>query len=255
MGFGKPEMLAIVRRQLAVDMNCGAEDFLREGIVFCEAGLNEGRRMLDRQSPYFEIATMGKGVVVSAAADILKKVKPLLENKAREDVLAAPFLYGHSLYYIPDSDRITKLPCPDGLTFRVAEGNEIHQLYELVGFPNAIQYDKARPRPDVLVTYAMQGSQIVGMAGASADSQTMWQIGIDVFPQYRNKGLAACLVSNLAVMIMERGIVPYYGTASSNIPSQSVAHRSGFAPAWMCSYKNILDGNSPYQDSVQIELK
>jgi len=38
----------------------------------------------------------------------------------------------------------------------------------------------------------------------------MWQIGIDVLEDYRNKGIAKSLVSNLAIMIMERGIVPYY---------------------------------------------
>ncbi len=32
-------------------MNCNPEDFLKDGIVFCEAKLNEGRRMSDRQSP------------------------------------------------------------------------------------------------------------------------------------------------------------------------------------------------------------
>ncbi len=255
MGFSKPEMLDIVRRQLAIDLNCDPEDFLRDGVVFCEAALNEGHRLFDRQSPYLEIATMGRSVVISGDADILKKVKPLLENKAREDILAAPFLYGHSLYYLPDGDRMTKLPCPDGLAFHIEAGREIHRLYEFPGFQNAIQYDPEHPRPDVLVTYATHGKKIVGMAGASADSQTMWQIGIDVFPQYRNMGLAACLVSNLAVMIMERGIVPYYGTASSNIPSQSVAHRSGFAPAWMCSYKNSFDGKSPYQDKLRVELE
>lgn len=107
-------------------------------------------------------------------------------------------------------------------------------------------YDKNHPRPDILAMYAMKQNKIVGMAGASIDSKTMWQIGIDVLPPYRNAGLASCLVSNLAVMIMEQGIVPYYGTASSNIPSQAVAHRSGFMPTWMCTYKNIFDGKSPY---------
>ena len=91
----------------------------------------------------------------------------------------------------------------------------------------------------------MQGDEIAAMAGASADSSLMWQIGIYVLPKYRNKGLAASLVSSLAIMIMERGIIPYYGTASSNIASQAAAYRSGFMPAWMCSYKNTLDRTSP----------
>lgn len=246
LNFNKQKLLEAVRFQLAVDMNCNEQDFLKDGIIFCEAKINEGRRMFERQSPYLEAATMGKGIVVSADLDILERIKPVLEDKSRDDLFSAPFLYGHSLYYIPDCKRMRKLPLPEGFTLHVKEGNEIHKLYEFPGFYNAIQYDKNHPRPDVLAIYAMKGNEIAGVAGASIDSKTMWQIGIDVVPSFRNYGLAACLVSNLAVMIMERGIVPYYGTASSNIPSQAVAYRSGFIPAWMCTYKNIFDGKSQY---------
>jgi hypothetical protein len=246
MSFNRLKILEIVRHQLALDMNCNAQDFLNDGIVLCEDRLNEGRRMFDRQTPYLEIATMGKGIVVSANVDILAKIKPIIDNKSRDDLFFAPFLYGHSLYYIPDCKTIKRLPCPGGYTYHVKEGKEIHKLYEFMGFTNAIQYDKNHARPDVIAIYAMKGNEIVGMAGASIDSKIMWQIGIDVLPLFRNVGLASFLVSNLAVMIMERGIVPYYGTASSNIPSQSVAYRSRFIPAWMCTYKNIFDGKSPY---------
>lgn len=240
MDFNKTKMLEIVRQQLAIDMNCSVQDFLEEGIVFCEAKMNEGRRPFDRQTPYLEIVTMGKGIVVTADLHILEKVKPILENRSRDDIFSAPFVYGHSLYYIPDCKVIRKLSNIEGITFHVREGKEIHELYNVTGFANAIMYDVNHPRPDVLVTYAMQGGRIIGMAGASADSKTMWQIGIDVLSEFRNKGIATCLVNNLTLMIMEREIVPYYGTASSNVLSQAVAHQSGLIPAWMCSYKNTL---------------
>jgi len=213
MEFNKAKILEIVRKQLAIDMNCNAENFIKDGIIFCEAKLNEGRRMFDRQSPFLEIATIGKSIVISADSIVLTKVKPLLENKTREDIFVAPFIFGHSLYYIPDCNKIKKLSLPDGFKFYVKEGKEIHDLYKISGFENAIQYDINHPRPDVIVIYAMHDTNIVAMAGASADSDLMWQIGIDVLPQFRNKGLATSLVSNLALMIMEKGIVPYYGTA------------------------------------------
>lgn len=251
MDFDKLKILEIVRNQLALDMNCNTQDFLNDGMVFCEAKLNGGRRMFERQKPYLEVATMGKGIVISADMDILEKVKPILENKSRDDLFSAPFLYGHSLYYIPDCKTIKESPCPKGFTCFIKEGKEIHMLYELPGFYNALQYDKEHARPDILAVYAMKGDEIAGVAGASIDSGTMWQIGIDVLPPFRNAGLATYLVSNLAIMIMERGIVPYYGTASSNVASQAVAYRSGFIPAWMCTYRNVLDGKSPY--SIEIE--
>ncbi len=239
MVLDKKGMLDIVRKQLAVDMNCDPRDFLHDGVVFTKAALLEGRRLIQRQTPHLEIATMGKGIVVSGDDSVLEKVRPILENKRRDDLFSAPFLYGHSLYYIPDGPDVKELPCPEGFALVSAEGAQIHKLYTVPGFENAIQYDPNHPRPDVLVLYALRGNEIAGMAGASADCKTMWQIGIDVKEPYRGCGLAACLVSRLAAMIMQRGIVPFYGTSSSNIASQAVAHRSGFSPAWMCNYKYI----------------
>jgi len=208
--------------------------------------------MFDRQFPFLEIAAMGKSIVISEDSHILTKVKPLLEDRTREDIFVAPFIFGHSLYYILDCNKIKKLPLPDGFEFYIKEGKEIHDLYKISGFENAIQYDINHPRPDVIVIYAMYENNIVVMAGASADSDLMWQIGINVLHQFRNKGLATSLVSNLALIIMERGSVPYYGAASSNIASQSVAYRSRFIPTWMCSYKNTFDGTAPYGDDIKI---
>ena len=117
MKLNKSKILEIVRKQLAIDMNCNSEDFGKDGIVFCKAKSNEGRRMFDRQSPFLEIATMGKSIVVSADGDILTKVKPLLENRTREDIFAVPFIFGHSLYYIPDCNRIKNYLCQMALIF------------------------------------------------------------------------------------------------------------------------------------------
>ena len=239
-------MLEIIKKQLTIDMNCEPADLDKDGIVFCEAGLNAGRRLFDRQTPYLEAATMGKATVVSADRSILPQIRPLLETKTREDVFAAPLLYGHSLYYIPDLMRIERLPCPAGFQCHGRKGTEIHELYQTAEFENAIQYDPNHPRPDVIALCATYGGEIAAVAGASQDCALMWQIGIDVLPKYRSQGLAAYLVSNLALDIMEKGVVPYYGTASSNIASQVVAHRAGLMPAWMCSYHNTLDGSSPY---------
>jgi len=83
---------------------------------------------------------------------------------------------------------------------------------------------------------------IIGMAGASADCEMMWQIGIDVLPDYRSKGLATALVARLAREILLRDKVPYYGTATGNIASQRVAYRAGFKPAWTCVYRGRFDG-------------
>ena len=61
----------------------------------------------------------------------------------------------------------------------------------------------------------------------------MWQIGIDVLPEYRNRGVASALTSALAVEILCRNKVPFYCCAWSNLASARNAMRSGFSPAWV----------------------
>ena len=80
---------------------------------------------------------------------------------------------------------------------------------------------------------AFDGERLVGLAGCSADCEKMWQIGVDVLPEYRKQGIASALTSNLAVGILERGKVPFYCCAWSNIPSAKNAVKSGFVPSWV----------------------
>ena len=86
---------------------------------------------------------------------------------------------------------------------------------------------------DVLGVGAYDGDRLIGLAGCSADCDRMWQIGIDVLPEYRRKGIAAALTSNLAVTALEKDIVPFYCCAWSNVRSARNAVTSGFAPAWV----------------------
>ncbi len=89
------------------------------------------------------------------------------------------------------------------------------------------------PHLDVLAVGAYYGDRPIGLAGCSADCDTMWQIGIDVLPDYRRQGIAAALTRTLAWEILQRGKVPYYCRVWSNIPSARNALRSGFYPAWV----------------------
>ena len=61
----------------------------------------------------------------------------------------------------------------------------------------------------------------------------MWQIGVDVLPGYRRKGIASAMTSKLALEILERDKVPFYCCAWSNVKSARNAIKSGFRPAWV----------------------
>lgn len=101
-----------------------------------------------------------------------------------------------------------------------------------------------RKELDILGVGAYDSGTLIGLAGCSADCDTMWQIGVDVLPQYRRKGIAAALTSTLAVETLKRGKVPFYCSAWSNIRSMRNAMKSGFIPAWVemtAKPENIVD--------------
>ena len=237
------DILTLVKAQLAIDLNCAPEDFGKDELVFCEAKENPGRRPFSRNESHIDMLTMGTGGVVSATPDILPYVKEQLSGKTRDEAFNMHFVSGMGLYYVPGNpERMELLPYVDGFSFELIERNEIPNLYPLEGFKNALNRDVNHPRPDVLVTLAKSGNEIIAMAGASADCENLWQIGIDVQPEYRRYGLAAVLTNRLAIEILNRGKVPYYGTAPGNIPSQRVALRSGFVPCWTQLYRGRFDG-------------
>ena len=60
----------------------------------------------------------------------------------------------------------------------------------------------------------------------------MWQIGVDVLPEYRKQGVGSALTARLTQEILTRGKVPFYCSAWSNVRSVRNAIRSGFLPAW-----------------------
>ena len=80
---------------------------------------------------------------------------------------------------------------------------------------------------------AYDGTRLAGLAGCSADCADMWQIGIDVLSEYRRQGIASALTSALAKEILNRGKVPFYCSAWSNIRSVRNAVKSGFIPTWV----------------------
>ena len=106
-------------------------------------------------------------------------------------------------------------------------------------FKNALSFCESAP--EMIAVTASRDGKIFGMSGASADSEDMWQIGIDVLKEARGKNIGPLLTILLKEEIMRRGKLPFYGTGESHIQSQKVALKSGFIPEWweIYSYPDI----------------
>lgn len=244
------EFLSAAKKQLAADYACAPEDFFADVNIVTAAVSAEGQRKFTDRPPAFRAATFGKNTLISAVPELLEVVQELSSiggtklfdgsGIAAANGILAP--YGHvigmiSQYYLPSAEFLPR--DFGGYDLRLFGEREILEiLYPYYGgYENALMYGSRGDRRDVLAVCAVNGKEILGMAGVSSDSELFWQIGIDILPEHRGKGLAPILVSTLANEVILRGKIPYYGTWSGNIISQRTALGSGFLPAWteMCS--------------------
>lgn len=243
------DMEEAAARQLALDLNCYPEDFMGEDNKVSLCLDLPGRRRLPLNG-FFHMACMGRAAVAMAEKEMIPFSLVLLEHLPGPELFDAKSIYvinqeleqyGKALgafhqYYLPDCSA----PVQDGAGWNLTlyEGEELEKLYacDRQIFSDALIFDRHSQRRDMLAAAAWQGSTLMGIAGATNDSDIFWQIGVDVLPAFRQKGLAVSLVSRLTREILMRGAVPYYGTWWSNIASRRVARACGYYPAWVETY-------------------
>lgn len=238
------EMLILVQSQLAIDLNCSVDDLNAEkdSITFVEAKENPGRRPFPRKARFFEMVSMGKSIVVSATPERLSIAKTQMQGKDRDTVFSLPFIRGLYLHFLPDVKRIKPMAPPSYFSFEPIKREEVVSLLGVTRFHEAIIYDRDLPWQTDLAVLAKKDGDIVGVAGASKTCAKLWQIGIEVLPEYRNMGLASYLVNRLTFEILERGEIPSYDVIASNLASQRVAYRLGYFPAWVSDWRCSFEG-------------
>ena len=233
-----------IKIQLSYEFNCDPEDFLKEENVITAGILHEKRRMFSEKPFFLQMATFGNNAVISAD----ERIHPWLHEWVRDK---KGFWLFEQHNFIELNQKLREygqhmslthhmfVPVPEymnmktDLTIRWLEQEDIAAYYGREECSNAL-CDRFHPeRPDVLAAAALDGDRIMGMAGCSADTPEMWQLGVDVCPEYRGKGIGKTLVSLLRDEVFRRGALPYYGTSLSNLPSWKTALSSGFVPAWI----------------------
>ena len=236
------EISEIARRQSAEDIGCGACDFLQHNNVMVSFSLGVKARKYLKEPITCSLVSYGNNVVAAATENVFDLVTEYIGRYEFYHCFETPNMHwlnerlmerGHKIcfmaeYYLPDVNRIPKLSC--NYKTRVLEQPDFEELYR-PEWSNALCRD--RKNLDVLGVGAYDGEKLIGLAGCSADCDEMWQIGVDVLPEYRRRGIASALTSTLAVEILNRGKVPFYCSAWSNIRSVRNAVKSGFIPAWV----------------------
>ena len=236
------QILETALRQSAIDMNADPSDFLRDGITYHAYGPNEGRRVYLPDPIRLDIVCYGKGIVAVGDEGFEGILRRYSEKYGFVHIFETPNLYRlnsmleeYSLkacfmaeYFLPDLENMQGFE--NSLDIRILHREDFRDLY-LPEWGNALSFK--RKELDMIGAGYYEDGKLVGFAGASADCSEMWQIGIDVLPGYRGRGIASSLTNALAREILSLGKVPFYCCAWSNLASLKNAIRSGFSPAWV----------------------
>ena len=230
-------------RQLATDYCCFVSDIKDNKNHFTEYKQLEGRRRFEEADDCIlkVIAVNGKLIFTGKKQDIdvcrekfcdklgnwfmdianFRELDEILKEEGYRVKTAHPF-------FIPKDNHVYEI---NGVKIKKYNQEEILQFKDDDRFDEAFCFNEVSP--DVLAVAAIIDNEIVGMAGASADSPSFWQIGINVNKEFEGRHIASGLVSILKGDILQKGIVPYYGTSFSNLASQHVAAKAGFEIAWV----------------------
>ena len=240
------EILRIAMAQSAHDLSADTSDFEKsENVVVTSRVSDEARRYL--KLPFScQLVSYGNNVVASVSPEFREIAENYINKYPVEHLFETPHLHvlnealmakGQKIcfmaeYFLPDVEALKERTVEDAghYKIKILTQEDFADLY-LPEWSNALCKD--RKHLDVLGVGAYDNGRLIGLAGCSADCDTMWQIGIDVLPEYRRQGIAAGLTSRLAVEILNRGKVPFYCAAWCNVKSVRNAIKSGFRPAWV----------------------
>ena len=238
--------------QLALDYCCTPEEVTDSGNHFTIYSPREGRRRFQEEAVCgLKIAVVNGKLLFTGSEEIVTECRKRYDNVTGEwffdakrlreiEKLLLPFHFrvaqAHP-FFLPESNvmlsteifspKASGVPAFDLVRY---DQNAILNFRGDNRFDEAFAFDPYAP--DVLGIAAVRNGEILGMAGASADSPLFWQIGINVDSHAVGMHVGSTLVKLLAQDVIAHGAVPYYGTSMSHIASQRVAHCAGFVAAW-----------------------
>lgn len=236
------EIIKIATEQSAEDIGCKAEDFFSSKNVVVPFKLGKNARKYYKEPITANFVSYGNNLVAATTNEVSEIIQEYISRYEFYHCFETPNLHwlnekllkkGNKVcfmaeYYLPDVTKLKEPSC--NFDIHLLEQKDFQALY-LPEWSNAICED--RKELDVLGLGAYEGNKLIGLAACSADAQDMWQIGVDVLPEYRKKGIASSLTTGLALEIIKRNKIPFYCSAWSNIRSVKNAIKSVFVPAWV----------------------
>lgn len=229
----------LVEEQFALDYNCNADDFQNKETLVTLLPKKDGCRKFNNEDSLLNILTYNGKLVITAGEAILpwcdevlrKQISPewCFEFDSLIRINKKLFDFGYKidqihLFFLPKYNQ----PHSD-LKTKVLNEAEIHTFKEDKRINEAFLFDDYIK--DVLgVAVLSESDELLAVAGASANSERMWEVGYNSFIE--GKGFGTAALSTLVKEIIKLGKVPYCGTAISHFASQNIALKSGMVPVF-----------------------
>lgn len=243
-------MNEILAKQMAVDFCTDVRSVTSKENIFTEYKPLMGRRVFLEGECFLKVASINGKILASGKKDIINWMQGKYKDSSGAWFMDMECLHeleeglarfgcqigqAHPFYIATEKSEVdTK-----DYEIKVFEGDELEQFRGDDRFREAFIFSDM-PKDEIGVG-AYKDGVVLGMAGATSDSDMMWQIGINVMPKSEGLGIGSMLVTIIKNEILKRGKLPFYGTSMSHIASQKVALKAGFLPAWSELYCELKE--------------
>lgn len=231
-------MMEKLCRLLAAEYNALPSDLTRRENVLTVSASGEGGWRYQTEPYFFRMVTLGGNAVITADEALHPFLRSFIEERTGHYLFELPNLlpledalnaFGYTLmqsvHWFLEKHEVNPRK---NLHVRRFSGAQAQAFCADERFPNLI----ANPPADTVIC-AYDGENIMGAVGTSEDAAGWYQIGVDVMPAYRGRGIGTELVSLMKEDIRSRGGIPFYATSVSNLVSWNLALSAGFRPYWV----------------------
>ncbi len=225
--------------QFSVDYNCSPEDFQSKETLVTGLRKKEGARKFIDEDSILNILVYNGKMVISASEPLLPWCDETLKNRTTAEwcfefdslnnINQKLKAYGYTidqvhLFFVP------KYVQPDsGYRTKILSEMDIIKLKEDARIDEAFLFNDHVK--DVLgVALVSDTDELLAVAGATANSDHMWELGYNSFIE--GKGYGKAVLTRLVNEVIHRGKLPYCGTALSHLSSQNLALRAGLVPGF-----------------------
>lgn len=247
-----------IAAMVQAETSCRAGDLSDGRVHVCERDPADRKKPAHRWGPPYpgvmRCVTLGVGAIVTAEPEHMEWTRRVYQGLDRDGVFdpvqtgeAARYWagYGFKVFgpfprFAGSSETVTTAASvPDGYVVRLV-GPEVTTRIDHVKFHNGLDPGREQARPTQFAACAYVANSAagdlmkpVGVAAVCADSDRLWQIGIDVDDAHQGRGLGVAIASAAALEVVSQGRVPYWGATNSNVRSHRTALSAGLVPGYV----------------------